>query len=119
MVAGMSKDFGDESITAAGASTLGSRTPGLCTGGVAVVVIETGLTGAPSTITAATGAVEAVLAAETAVATGVTATVAVVAAAEALEAAEEAEAARFFFFFPASFFNAASAMAWGNFGGGF
>lgn len=118
MVAGMSKDFGDESITAAGASTLGCRTPGLCTGGVAVVVIETGLTGASSTITAATGAVEAALAAETAVATGVTATVAVVAAAEALEAAEEAEAARFFFF-PASFFNAASAMACGNFGGGF
>lgn len=119
MVAGMSKDFGDESVTAAGASALGCGTLGLCTGGVAAVLVETGLAGAPSTVTASTGAAEAVVAAGMAATTGVTATTAaVVAAAEALVAEEEEAEARFFFF-PASFFNAASAMAWGNFGGGF
>lgn len=117
MVAGISKDFGEESVTGAGASALGCGTLGLCTGGVEVAIVETGLAGVPLTVTAEAGAAEAVVAAGMAGTTEVAGTTAAAAAAAAALVAEEAEAR--FFFFPACFFNAASAMAWGNFGGGF
>jgi hypothetical protein len=79
-------------------------------------MVETGLAGVPSTVTATAGAAEGVVAEGATAIAGVTAIVVVVAT---TEAAEEADAEERFFFLPASFFNAASAMAWGSFGGGF